>query len=128
MDFVNNGEVSGVTLLNSNFFHMNMYRRKDMLIKDVTVMAPGDSPNTDGIHMGDSSGITITNTVIGVGDDCMPLACSALPRSHAPASPWTTSTSSIAAPTTRPWLYARTPRAAPRVASRILHASRPFVD
>ncbi|AQK82045.1 Pectin lyase-like superfamily protein [Zea mays] len=57
-----------------------------------------------------------------------PLACSALPRSHAPASPWTTSTSSIAAPTTRPWLYARTPRAAPRVASRILHASRPFVD
>ncbi|AQK82065.1 Pectin lyase-like superfamily protein [Zea mays] len=52
MDFVNNGEVSGVTLLNSNFFHMNMYRRKDMLIKDVTVMAPGDSPNTDGISIG----------------------------------------------------------------------------
>jgi galacturan 1,4-alpha-galacturonidase len=71
MDFVNNGEVSGVTLLNSKFFHMNMYRCKDMLIKDVTVTAPGDSPNTDGIHMGDSSGITITNTVIGVGDDCI---------------------------------------------------------
>ncbi|AQK82082.1 Pectin lyase-like superfamily protein [Zea mays] len=61
MDFVNNGEVSGVTLLNSNFFHMNMYRRKDMLIKDVTVMAPGDSPNTDGIHMGDSSGTRRTS-------------------------------------------------------------------
>ncbi|AQK82106.1 Pectin lyase-like superfamily protein [Zea mays] len=41
---------------------------------------------------------------------------------------WMTSTSSIAAPTTRPWLYARTPRAAPRVASRSLHASRPSVD
>jgi galacturan 1,4-alpha-galacturonidase len=71
MDFVNNGEVSGVTLLNSKFFHMNMYQCKDMLIKDVTVTAPGDSPNTDGIHMGDTSGITITNTVIGVGDDCI---------------------------------------------------------
>jgi galacturan 1,4-alpha-galacturonidase len=71
MDFVNNGEVSGVTLLNSKFFHMNMYQCKNMLIKDVTVTAPGDSPNTDGIHMGDSSGITITNTVIGVGDDCI---------------------------------------------------------
>ncbi|AQK82022.1 Pectin lyase-like superfamily protein [Zea mays] len=41
---------------------------------------------------------------------------------------WTTSTSSIVAPTTRPWIYARTPRAAPRVASRSLHASRPSVD
>ncbi|AQK82121.1 Pectin lyase-like superfamily protein [Zea mays] len=37
MDFVNNGEVSGVTLLNSKFFHMKMYQCKDMLIKDVTV-------------------------------------------------------------------------------------------
>nr|P35339.1 RecName: Full=Exopolygalacturonase; Short=ExoPG; AltName: Full=Galacturan 1,4-alpha-galacturonidase; AltName: Full=Pectinase; Flags: Precursor [Zea mays]CAA47052.1 polygalacturonase [Zea mays] len=71
MDFVNNGEVSGITLLNSKFFHMNMYKCKDMLIKDVNVTAPGDSPNTDGIHMGDSSGVTITNTVIGVGDDCI---------------------------------------------------------
>ncbi|AQK82098.1 Pectin lyase-like superfamily protein [Zea mays] len=71
MDFVNNGEVSGVTLLNSKFFHMKMYQCKDMLIKDVTVTALGDSPNTDGIHMGDSSGITITNTVISVSDDCI---------------------------------------------------------
>ncbi|AQK82113.1 Pectin lyase-like superfamily protein [Zea mays] len=47
MDFVNNGEVSGVTLLNSKFFHMKMYQCKDMLIKDVTVTALGDSPNTD---------------------------------------------------------------------------------
>ena len=71
LDFVNNGEVSGITLLNSKFFHMNVFQCKDMLIKDVTVTAPGDSPNTDGIHMGDSSGVTIVNTVIGVGDDCI---------------------------------------------------------
>ncbi|CAD6336311.1 unnamed protein product [Miscanthus lutarioriparius] len=64
-------EVSGITLLNSKFFHMNVFQCKDMLIKDVTVTAPGDSPNTDGIHMGDSSGVTIVNTVIGVGDDCI---------------------------------------------------------
>ena len=71
LDYVNNGEVSGITLLNSKFFHMNVFQCKDMLIKDVTVTAPGDSPNTDGIHMGDSSGVTIVNTVIGVGDDCI---------------------------------------------------------
>ncbi|EER88642.1 hypothetical protein BDA96_10G248400 [Sorghum bicolor] len=71
LDYVNNGEVSGITLLNAKFFHMNVFQCKDMLIKDVTVTAPGDSPNTDGIHMGDSSGVTIENTVIGVGDDCI---------------------------------------------------------
>jgi len=48
-----------------------VFQCKDMVIKDVTVTAPGDSPNTDGIHMGDSSGVTISNTVIGVGDDCI---------------------------------------------------------
>jgi galacturan 1,4-alpha-galacturonidase len=71
LDFVNNGEVSGITLLNSKFFHMNVFQCKNVMIKDVTVTAPGDSPNTDGIHMGDSSGISIVDTVIGVGDDCI---------------------------------------------------------
>ncbi|KAK8444472.1 hypothetical protein SEVIR_9G140100v4 [Setaria viridis] len=71
LDYVNNGEVSGITLLNSKFFHMNVFQCKDLVIKDVTVTAPGDSPNTDGIHMGDSTGISIVNTVIGVGDDCI---------------------------------------------------------
>ncbi|CAL5039350.1 unnamed protein product [Urochloa decumbens] len=71
LDFITKGEVSGITLLNSKFFHMNVFQCKDVVIKDVTVTAPGDSPNTDGIHMGDSSGISIVNTVIGVGDDCI---------------------------------------------------------
>ncbi|CAN6169429.1 unnamed protein product [Urochloa humidicola] len=71
LDFVTKGEVSGITLLNSKFFHMNVFQCKDVVIKDVTVTAPGDSPNTDGIHMGDSSGISIVNTAIGVGDDCI---------------------------------------------------------
>ncbi|CAN6163483.1 unnamed protein product [Urochloa humidicola] len=71
LDFVTKGEVSGITVLNSKFFHMNVFQCKDVVIKDVTVTAPGDSPNTDGIHMGDSSGISIVNTAIGVGDDCI---------------------------------------------------------
>ncbi|PUZ60370.1 hypothetical protein GQ55_4G119200 [Panicum hallii var. hallii] len=71
LDYVNNGTVSGITLLNSKFFHMNVFQCKGITIKDVTVTAPGDSPNTDGIHMGDSSKVTITDTTIGVGDDCI---------------------------------------------------------
>ncbi|OEL20400.1 Exopolygalacturonase [Dichanthelium oligosanthes] len=45
--------------------------RKGITIKDVTITAPGDSPNTDGIHMGDSSKVTITGTTIASGDDCI---------------------------------------------------------
>jgi galacturan 1,4-alpha-galacturonidase len=71
LNTVNNGVVSGITLLNAKFFHMNIYRCKDIKISGVTISAPGDSPNTDGIHMGDSSKITIAATTIGTGDDCI---------------------------------------------------------
>ncbi|XP_006656147.1 exopolygalacturonase-like [Oryza brachyantha] len=71
LDFVNNGLISGITLLNSKFFHLNLYKCKNVTVKDVTVTAPGDSPNTDGIHMGDSTQINIIDTTIGTGDDCI---------------------------------------------------------
>jgi galacturan 1,4-alpha-galacturonidase len=71
LDFVNNGTVSGITLLNAKFFHMNVFQCKDVTIKDVTITAPEDSPNTDGIHIGDSSEVTISDTTIGTGDDCI---------------------------------------------------------
>jgi galacturan 1,4-alpha-galacturonidase len=71
LDFCNNTRVSGITLLNAKFFHMNIFQCHGVTVEDVTVSAPGDSPNTDGIHMGDSSDVTIAGTTIGVGDDCI---------------------------------------------------------
>ncbi|XP_008645431.2 exopolygalacturonase-like [Zea mays] len=71
LDFVTNVQIRGITLLNSKFFHLNIFECKNVLIDKVTVKAPGDSPNTDGIHIGDSSNVTISSTTIGVGDDCI---------------------------------------------------------
>lgn len=35
------------------------------------VFASGDSPNTDGVHVQLSSGVTIMSSKIGTGDDCV---------------------------------------------------------
>ena len=71
LDFCDDALIEGITILNSKFFHLNIYECKGVTIKDVIVSAPGDSPNTDGIHMGDSSNVSIIDTTIGVGDDCI---------------------------------------------------------
>ncbi|XP_057803127.1 polygalacturonase-like [Salvia miltiorrhiza] len=37
----------------------------------LTVVAPGDSPNTDGIHVARSTMVNIADSVIATGDDCV---------------------------------------------------------
>ncbi|KAL6630018.1 hypothetical protein ACP70R_029783 [Stipagrostis hirtigluma subsp. patula] len=71
LDYVTNAQIRGVTLLNSKFFHMNIFMSTNVEIEKVNITAPGDSPNTDGIHIGDSSNITIKATTIATGDDCI---------------------------------------------------------
>nr|TKW37455.1 hypothetical protein SEVIR_1G048800v2 [Setaria viridis] len=71
LDFVKNAQIRGITLLNSKFFHMNIYSSENVVVDKVTIKAPGDSPNTDGIHIGDSTNVTISGTTIGTGDDCI---------------------------------------------------------
>ncbi|XP_042519127.1 exopolygalacturonase-like [Macadamia integrifolia] len=70
-NFLNNTLVRDITSLNSKNFHMNFLACKDMTVQHVKISAPGDSPNTDGIHMGISERINITDTVIATGDDCI---------------------------------------------------------
>ncbi|KAG8058400.1 hypothetical protein GUJ93_ZPchr0002g25393 [Zizania palustris] len=71
LDYVTNATIRGVTLLNSKFFHMNIFQSKNVLVDKVTITAPGNSPNTDGIHIGDSTNVTIAATSIATGDDCI---------------------------------------------------------
>jgi len=70
-DFVTNSIVSDIQLKDSKFFHINLLKCKNLEFQHVTITAPEDSPNTDGIHIGRSSQINITNANIGTGDDCI---------------------------------------------------------
>ncbi|KAH9678954.1 polygalacturonase ADPG2 [Citrus sinensis] len=40
-------------------------------VQNLVVEAPGDSPNTDGIHVTNTQNIRITSSTIGTGDDCI---------------------------------------------------------
>ena len=70
-DYVTNSKVQDITSKDSKYFHINLLECKKLQFQHVTITAPADSPNTDGIHMGRSSQITITNADIGTGDDCI---------------------------------------------------------
>ncbi|XP_057953994.1 exopolygalacturonase-like [Malania oleifera] len=72
-DFLTNSEVRDITSLNSKMFHTNILGCKNLTLNHVTITAPATSANTDGIHIGRSDGINITDCHIQTGDDCVSL-------------------------------------------------------
>ncbi|CAN4081721.1 unnamed protein product [Withania somnifera] len=67
----NNIIMSGVTIQNSQMFNILIDGCRNVKLQRVKVLAPGNSPNTDGIHLKLSSGVSIMNSHIGTGDDCI---------------------------------------------------------
>ncbi|XP_021843032.2 polygalacturonase-like [Spinacia oleracea] len=67
----NNIVIKGITSLNSQLYHIVINVCKNVLIEDVKIRAAGNSPNTDGIHVQVSSEVTIINTNVKTGDDCV---------------------------------------------------------
>jgi len=72
-DFITNGLIKEITSLDSKQFHINLLGCKNVTFQNVNVIAPDHSPNTDGIHIGRSTGIKIIDTKIATGDDCISL-------------------------------------------------------
>ncbi|KAF6145001.1 hypothetical protein GIB67_013352, partial [Kingdonia uniflora] len=72
-DFITDATVRGIHLINSKFFHIQVFQCQKMKFRALKIFAPEDSPNTDGIHIGSSTGIRIYNSIIGTGDDCISL-------------------------------------------------------
>ncbi|KAJ7951135.1 putative Pectin lyase-like superfamily protein [Quillaja saponaria] len=71
--FVTNSQVHHVRSINSKNTHFVLYGCDNMNFTKIRISAPGDSPNTDGIKIGRSTRIKISNSVIGTGDDCVAL-------------------------------------------------------
>ncbi|ONI18235.1 hypothetical protein PRUPE_3G203900 [Prunus persica] len=66
-----NSKILDVTSKDSKNFHVNLLKCEKVEFNGFTVSAPKESMNTDGIHIGRSTGINITATTIGTGDDCI---------------------------------------------------------
>ncbi|KAJ6824669.1 polygalacturonase-like [Iris pallida] len=57
--------------MNSQLFHIVILKCQDVRVTGVNIVAPGNSPNTDGVHVQMSAGVTISQTSIRTGDDCV---------------------------------------------------------
>ncbi|KAK6131119.1 hypothetical protein DH2020_035139 [Rehmannia glutinosa] len=63
--------VKGLTIQNGQQMNFVIGRSDSVRVIDVKVSAPEDSPNTDGIHITDSTNVVLQNCRIGTGDDCI---------------------------------------------------------
>lgn len=68
---ISNGFLQGITSINSKFFHFQINKSQGVHFQNMTIIAPGESPNTDGIHIGGSNDIIINKVNISTGDDCV---------------------------------------------------------
>ncbi|KAJ1402385.1 Pectin lyase fold/virulence factor [Sesbania bispinosa] len=68
---VNNSVVTDITSLNSKQFHFHIHDCNNVSFSNLHITAPGNSPNTDGMHISLSSQIDVSNSIIATGDDCI---------------------------------------------------------
>ncbi|XP_010936703.1 polygalacturonase At1g48100 [Elaeis guineensis] len=76
----NNVTVTGITIRNSPQCHLKFDSCDTVEVSDITISSPGDSPNTDGIHLQDSLNVFIHDVDLGCGDDCISIqtGCSSI--------------------------------------------------
>ncbi|XP_047322641.1 probable polygalacturonase [Impatiens glandulifera] len=71
LEFMNSKEIiiSNVIFKNSPFWNIHPVYCSNVVIQNVTILAPRDSPNTDGIDPDSSSNICIEDLYVSTGDD-----------------------------------------------------------
>ncbi|XVE92398.1 hypothetical protein REPUB_Repub01dG0093900 [Reevesia pubescens] len=64
-------KVKGLTIQNSQQMNFVISKSESVRVSEVRVSCPGDSPNTDGIHITGSTDVVLQDCKIGTGDDCI---------------------------------------------------------
>lgn len=63
----NNLVVEDLNVKNGQQIHVQFQNSANVRVSGLTVTAPEDSPNTDGIHVTNTQNIQISNSIIGTG-------------------------------------------------------------
>ncbi|KAF8049491.1 hypothetical protein N665_2199s0002 [Sinapis alba] len=66
-----NLNVKNLRVRNAQQIQISIEKCNNVNVQNVEITAPGDSPNTDGIHITNTQNIRISNSDIGTGDDCI---------------------------------------------------------
>ncbi|XP_021800132.1 probable polygalacturonase At3g15720 [Prunus avium] len=66
-------QLSGLKHLDSPKAHITINNCNNVSVSNLHIIAPEDSPNTDGIDISMSTFVNIHNSTIGTGDDCIAL-------------------------------------------------------
>lgn len=69
LGFVKNSIIKNLTSINSKYFHIAILGSDNTTLEHVTIDAPGDSVNTDGVHIAKLNCLTIKDFNIKTGDD-----------------------------------------------------------
>jgi polygalacturonase len=75
-------KVTDITLKNSPSFHLVPIFSEDIVIQNITIQAPPDSPNTDGIDLILSRRVQISGCKIDTGDDNIAIKSSVIDPAH----------------------------------------------
>ncbi|KAM7479979.1 hypothetical protein LguiA_028192 [Lonicera macranthoides] len=67
----NNVQISGLTFKNNPRMHLVLYQIRTLQVSNITIDAPGNSPNTDGIHISGCTDVSVDHCNIATGDDCI---------------------------------------------------------
>ncbi|KAL5540625.1 hypothetical protein UlMin_043200 [Ulmus minor] len=63
--------VTGITIQNSPQTHLKFDACTNVQVSSIAISSPGDSPNTDGIHLQNSQDVVIYSSNLACGDDCV---------------------------------------------------------
>ncbi|MDF2271879.1 pectinesterase family protein [Streptomyces coacervatus] len=82
LNSASNVKITGITLKNAPNVNITVKKVTTSAIDGITVQAPADAPNTDGIDVWSSSGVAVTNSTIDTGDDDIAINSSSEGPSH----------------------------------------------